>query len=117
MAHTRKKTHLCSNTQLREIRILLRMLGRKVARRAQSKGFAGSSVTIKLKYADFQTVTRSMTLDKPTSDGVEIGNAAAELFNRIKDPRPIRLAGTGLSQLSAACESVAEQLLLPGMEN
>lgn len=99
----------------REIRILLRMLGRKVARRAQSKGFAGSTVTIKLKYADFQTVTRSKTLDKPTSDGVEIGNAAAELFNRIRDPRPIRLAGTGISQLSPACEKVAEQLLLPGV--
>ena len=37
----------CGN--LREMRILLRMLGRKVARRAAAKGFVGNSVFIKLK--------------------------------------------------------------------
>ncbi|MBE6355745.1 MAG: DNA polymerase IV [Lentisphaerae bacterium] len=110
---SREITLYKDSTSAREIRILLRMLGRKVARRAQAKGLAGSTVTIKLKYADFQTVTRSMTLGRPTSDGVEIGNAAAELFNRISDPRPIRLAGTGITQLAPVCEHVSEQLMLP----
>jgi DNA polymerase-4 len=98
----------------REIRILLRTLARKVARKAEKKGFVGSSVTVKLKYADFQTVTRSMTLDTPTADGNTIGKYAVNLFARTaSDFRPVRLVGVGISQLSPAGELSQIQLHLP----
>jgi DNA polymerase-4 len=101
----------CSN--LREIRILLRMLSRKVARRAAAKGFAGSSVFIKLKYDNFQTITRSMTIPAPCCDGVEIGSYAVQLLARTDvHNRPVRLVGAGLSQLVPACEPKNIQLLL-----
>ena len=102
----------CCN--LREIRVLLRMLGRKVSRRAAAKNLVGSSVFIKLKYADFQTVTRSMMLDTPSCDGVVIGNKAVQLLARTSAAnRPVRLVGTGISQLSPAGETVLEQLNIP----
>ncbi|MBR2625756.1 MAG: DNA polymerase IV [Lentisphaeria bacterium] len=100
----------CGN--LREMRILLRMLGRKVARRAAAKGFVGNSVFIKLKYTDFQTVTRSMMLSKPSCDGPEIGNAAVTLLSRTEagNNYPVRLVGVGISQLIPAGEVSMEQL-------
>jgi DNA polymerase-4 len=103
----------CGN--LREIRILLRMLGRKVARRAAAKGFVGNSVFIKLKYTDFQTVIRSMMLAKPSCDGPEIGNAAVTLLSRTEagNNHPVRLVGVGISQLIPAGEVYMEQLQFP----
>jgi len=102
----------CSD--LREMRILLRMLGRKVARRAKCKGFVGGSVTVKLKYSDFQTVTRSIAVDPPTADGPEIGRIAVSLLERTDAAKkPIRLIGTGISQLSPAGELSDIQLKLP----
>lgn len=99
---------------LREIRILLRMLGRKVARRASVKGFVGGSVFIKLKYTDFQTVTRSMMLSTPGCNGQEIGNAAVSLLSRTEagEAHPVRLVGVGISQLIPAGDVSMEQLQL-----
>lgn len=102
---------------LRQIRIYLRMLGRKVARRAAAKGFVGSSVTIKLKFADFQNITRSITVETPVGDGSEIGKLAVTLLE--KTPlagRSVRLIGVGLSQLAPAGELSQIQLRLPLME-
>lgn len=97
---------------LREIRILLRMLARKVARRTQKKGFVGTSVQIKLKYADFQNITRSMTIATPTADGAEIGEYAVSLLEKTEaGRRPVRLVGVGISQLSPACAAKETQLL------
>lgn len=110
---SREITLPCDCADPREIRVLLRTLGRKVARRAAAKGFAGGGIFIKLKYADFTTVTRSMTAPAPTADGKEIGALAVELFSRLPDAaRPIRLAGVGISQLVPACSPFAEQLML-----
>jgi DNA polymerase-4 len=101
-------------SDLRQIRIYLRMLGRKVARRAAAKGFVGSSVTIKLKFADFQNITRSITVDTPIGDGSEIGKLAVTLLERTAVAnRPVRLIGVGLSQLVPAGELSQIQLLLP----
>lgn len=99
-------------TSLREIRILLRMLSRKVARRAAKKGFVGNSVYIKIKYADFQNITRSMTITTPTANGPEIGNYAVALLEKTSaEIRPVRLVGVGISQLSPACAPKETQLL------
>lgn len=89
----------CSD--LRKIRILVRILARKVARRALAKHLAGRAVFIKLKYADFQTVTRSVALDEPVADGGIIGKYAITLLKKTDAAtRPVRLVGVGISQLS-----------------
>jgi len=97
-------------TRLRHIRITLRALSLKVARRAKEKNFAGRSVFIKLKYADFRTVTRTVTLTNPVSDGVEIGNIAVSLLSKTEAGRvPVRLVGAGIGQLINADDAVMVQ--------
>lgn len=103
----------CSD--LRELRIMVRTLARKVARRARTKGFAGYSVTLKIKYADFQSITRSVSRDDlPFTRGPEIGDYAVELLRKTAAGlRPVRLVGVGLGALRPLSAPVEEQPRLP----
>ncbi|MBE6362447.1 MAG: DNA polymerase IV [Lentisphaerae bacterium] len=99
-------------TDVRKLRILLKTLARRVARRAENSGFVGQSVFIKLKYDDFQTVTRSVLLDAPCVTGTDIGNAAVQLLQKTEaGKRPVRLIGVGISHRYTPAET--EQLNLP----
>ncbi|MGF6605904.1 nucleotidyltransferase/DNA polymerase involved in DNA repair [Paraburkholderia sp. WSM4175] len=42
------------------------------------KGHVGRTIRIKLRYDDFRTVTRDLTLHEPTADATEIRRAATE---------------------------------------
>ena len=103
----------CSD--LRELRIMVRTLARKVARRARNKGFVGHSVTLKIKYADFQSITRSVSRDDlPFRSGPEIGDYAVELLRKTAAGiRPVRLVGVGLGALRPLSAPVEEQPRLP----
>ncbi|MEX2158852.1 MAG: DNA polymerase IV [Dehalococcoidia bacterium] len=58
-------------------------------------------VTLRLRYGDFTTITRSRTLAQPTHSDEELYATGAELLDRAlaKDPRSVRLVGLGASQL------------------
>ncbi len=85
-------------TDRRRLRILMRSLAHKVARSLQKRGLAGRTVTIKVRYEDFQTVTRSESFTEPTQDGVRIGDIALALSRKTEmDSRPIRLIGVTVS--------------------
>lgn len=99
-------------TDMRKLRILLRTLARRVARRAEAAGFRGKSVFIKLKYDDFQTVSRSAMMDSPVVSGVLIGDAAVQLLKKTEaSHRPVRLIGVGIG--NRVEEESIEQLKLP----
>jgi DNA polymerase-4 len=73
-----------------------------VARRLQEAGLAAGTVAIKLRYADFTTLSRQTTLPVPTSDEQEIYRAALNLFQRVwQGKRPVRLLGVAGRQLSS----------------
>ena len=98
----------------RQLRILIRALARKTARRAAAQGWCGFNITLKIKYDDFQTVTRTVTLDHPTVSGEVIGACAVELLKKTSaGMRPVRLAGVGLGALHPLGEVLPEQLKLP----
>jgi DNA polymerase IV len=72
----------------------------EVARRLKKAGAKGRTVTVKVKYHDFETVTRSVTLDHYTGDEVEIGSCATALIESTQAGiRPVRLLGITLSNL------------------
>ena len=48
---------------------------------------------MKLRYAPFETRTRSLTLPGPTSDVGEVTAAALELLGRFDETRAVRLVG------------------------
>jgi DNA polymerase IV len=85
---------------LEAIRGELARLARETAQWLDRKQLAGRTVTIKVRYADFTTVTRSHTLSRPTSDADVIASWAAELLQRTQaGPRPVRLLGARVSGL------------------
>ncbi|MDN5752090.1 MAG: DNA polymerase IV [Nitrosospira sp.] len=72
-----------------------------VAQDLQRKGYLGRTIGIKLRYADFLTVTRDMTLAVPTADAVTIRRAAEECLRRAPLNRKLRLLGVRASALSS----------------
>jgi DNA polymerase IV len=74
----------------------LRGQAERVARELRAEGLAACRVTLKLRWADFKTLTRSHTGD-PTQDGLEIYRRAALLFGRERLIQPVRLIGVSAS--------------------
>lgn len=74
---------------------------------------AGRTVTIKVRYPDFSTVTRSRTLARPTDDPEEIARVAIELLETRTEVgvRPVRLLGVSVSGMDGGDDPV--QLWLP----
>jgi len=73
-----------------------------VARRLRAAGIAGRTVTLKVRFADFNTVTRSQTRGDPVDTAAEIAEVAGELLSEL-DPSPgVRLLGVGVSGLQDA---------------
>lgn len=102
-------------TDVRKLRIMLRQLARRVARRLQAKNLAGRTVTIKVRYGDFETVTRSLSFHTPVCDGAEIGEIAIGLAAKTEfATRPVRLLGVTVGNFAGPeTEPPFEQLLLP----
>jgi DNA polymerase-4 len=76
----------------------LRGQAERVARELRAGGVAASRVTLKLRFADFHTITRSHTGD-PTQDGLELYRRAAGLFARERLVQRVRLIGVSASAL------------------
>lgn len=77
-------------------------LSEQVSARAKAKGHAGRVVTLKLKTADFKTITRRTSLTDPTQLADRIYRTARGLFNQVDHRKPYRLIGCGISDLSPA---------------
>lgn len=75
------------------VRELLR-LSEKTGRRLRAGSAAGRTVVLKVRFADFATITRSRTLREPTDVGQEIYAAARGLYDALRLERArIRLVG------------------------
>ncbi len=84
-----------------ELRTYLLRLGEKVSRRLRASEMAGRTVTIKVRFASFQTITRSLTVDLPTDRTHDIVDAALALFDDLRLERSrVRLLGVGVSNLT-----------------
>lgn len=87
------------------LRSELRRLADRVGARLRSSGWEASTVAIKVRFADFTTITRTQTLPEPTAVGQRIGDAAHDLFATIDRALPVRLIGVRAERLRAAGES------------
>lgn len=74
----------------------------RLAGRLRAKGMAGRCVVLKLKTADFKTLTRQHRLSTPTQRHGMVLDAARLLLARETDGRAFRLIGVGVSDLCAA---------------
>jgi DNA polymerase-4 len=96
-------------------RELLR-LSERTAARLRDAGWVGRTVSIKVRYADFTTLTRAKTINAPTDVGQEIYATARALFDALGATPPLRLVGVRVEQLVPAGER-AEQLSLGAPES
>ena len=84
------------------LRSELRRLADRVGARLRKHGWEASTISIKIRYADFTTITRSQTLAEPTAVGQRIGDAAHEMFALLDRRQPVRLVGVRGEKLRPA---------------
>jgi DNA polymerase-4 len=85
-------------------RIRATLLGQadRVAAELRAAGLRGRTVTLKLRFADFGTLTRRGTDEAPTADGGEIFRRAWIAFSKIPRSQAVRLVGLAASGLVPA---------------
>jgi len=97
-------------------RELLR-LSERTAARVRASGYAGRTVSIKVRFSDFTTITRSRTLPAPTDVAHEVYDTARSLFDALGlDGVPVRLVGVRVEGLRPT-EGAPQQLLLGARQN
>ena len=72
----------------------------RVGRRLRRSGVKARVVQLKIKFSDFETITRRATLDAPTDDGQRLYREALALFTRVPRGRAIRLTGVSGQDLA-----------------
>ena len=71
----------------------------RVCSRARKRGVVAGQVTLKLRYTDFETITRGRTIT-PTNVDVELHRSVLELYREARTRTlPIRLLGVALAKL------------------
>lgn len=76
-------------------------LSHRIAARLRAAGLSAQGVSLKLRYRDFETLTRSTTLTHPTQSALTIRTRAAGLLDRLgARPQPVRLIGVRAERLS-----------------
>jgi DNA polymerase-4 len=81
---------------------VLAALSKQVSEDLRKRGYRGRTVGIKLRFADFRTVTRDRTVEMPLDDATAIRKLAFECLARVELKRPIRLVGVRVGELSPA---------------
>lgn len=81
------------------LRSELRRLADRVGARLRSNGWEASTIAIKVRFADFSTISRSQTLPEPTAVSQRIGDAAHDLFAAVDRRLPVRLIGVRAEKL------------------
>ncbi|MEU1685103.1 DNA polymerase IV [Micromonospora sp. NPDC005707] len=98
-----------------EIRRALLALAEKAGARLRAAGQVGRTVSLKVRLADFRTVSRSRTLGVPTDTAREMFDTAWALWTALAPGEPVRLVGVRMEGLAAA-EETPQQLTLGAPE-
>ncbi len=77
----------------------------KVCQSMRDFNWQASTITVKLRYSDFQTLTRSKTIKRPSDDDKIIFETAKHILAKANTRRvAVRLIGVGLTKFNEACE-------------
>lgn len=102
------------NDDIRDLATLEKILWRlseKVSSRLKSSELSGTTVTLKLKTADFRQRTRSQSIQSPTQMAKRIFDISREMLAKEIDGTAFRLIGTGVSALKPGAEAGDDNML------
>ncbi len=108
-----ERTYAQDLRSLEEMDAQLEDLSRRVAAGLKRREFAAKTITVKVRYPDFTTLTRSRSLDHATASAEHIGSLAMELLRTTDaEHRGVRLLGVTGSGLSTGEDDGPAQLSL-----
>lgn len=101
-------------TNMDVLRAWLRELTEQVARRLRKNNRRGKTIQLKVRYSNFETITRSVSLKQPTSETQTLWEAVSQLLAKKLPDRKldVRLLGMGVSnfQNGSTCPNVQKTL-------
>ncbi len=108
-----ERTYARDIAAIEEMHAQLDDLSRRVAAGLEKRELSARTITVKVRYPDFTTLTRARSLDRPTATAEQIARIARELL-RLTDAeaRGVRLLGVTGSGLSTGRQEGPEQLRL-----
>ena len=93
-----------------ELGTIFTQLCEQVASDLQRKGYVGKTIGVKLRFDDFQIVTRDQTIDHFTADPKEIRQFAGQALKRAPLQKRLRLLGVRVGALMKQEEAQAAEL-------
>jgi DNA polymerase-4 len=97
---------------LQELEPPLRRLTEELCETLERQQARGRTIGIKVRYADFSTVTRAQSLPAAVNDVDTVWRVAAELLRRLDPPQPVRLVGVRVAGLDEGVVANDDQLTL-----
>ena len=105
-----EKTFLHDTDDRGVLRACLRAQAADIAATLKRRHLAAHTIQVKVRYGDFTTLTRQLTVEEPISEARDIYRLGCFLLGREQlVRRPLRLLGLGVSNLR---EPTAQQLIL-----
>lgn len=95
-----------------QLRLEVLRMSDSVSSRLRASSLAGRTVTIKVRYGDFTTITRSHSLRRPVASSAELVKIAAALLSCVEVHPGVRLLGVSVSSLEERPDGLFEQLAL-----
>jgi DNA polymerase-4 len=96
-----EETFAVDHTEADRLAVEAVRMADSVAGRLRANRLAGRTVTIKVRFHDFHTITRSVTLPAAVDTGIEIARAAKALLAQVDPSSGVRLLGVGVTNFMA----------------
>jgi DNA polymerase-4 len=95
-----------------EMKEYIGTFAKKLSDSMRTKGIRGRTLTVKIKYDNFELNTRAVSLPEPTRDAEILQHYAGELlWQHLEKDRKVRLLGISMSQLQWEDDDADEQLM------
>lgn len=101
---SREETYERDQSERRVLILRLQEMAADVGKRLRRGGWTARTVNLRLRYADFTTLTRQDTLASGAPSDQGIAAVVVRLFDAVWSDQPVRLLGVGLSGIAESAQ-------------
>jgi DNA polymerase-4 len=116
VSESRETTFDVDIADIDRMEVVLRRLAAELCAGLAKHERRGRTIAIKVRLADFTTVTRARTIGEPTADPELVAGVAVALLREYAPPAPVRLLGVRVASFARAADAArdeAGQMALP----